>query len=392
MDTQTRILIGAILCLSLVAAGIYLAPTINEKVFQPQVVRALVAIEVADSGIADVGVVSIEAGTTFTLHAILEATRRSGGSVYYTRAPGLRFLDAAGKPGEPVPASSIQPWDRRGLVKVRWFTIEGRQPVLRLEPGQGLDMLKFEPYFRADWPTSWSVPGFVEPAFDDRLNLGSRLTPGETDFGTQRYYVRVELYQDEKQVLASERFASPGPEELLADPATFSTVVASIAGAAGPASRVFGLTQIELPAEAPPALRDEIGELVDQRLAFTGLSVLWEQMRTDEGTGPSGAGDSNVADADAADVDAGDPDSMGARREWQDIDLSATPAWGQAVARGDLLRVGGRVVVLYADRGVTGVLDYEDLCFDFVGGATVRALGDVFSGEDSFLEHLPLGR
>jgi hypothetical protein len=62
------------------------------------------------------------------------------------------------------------------------------------------------------------------------------------------------------------------------------------------------------------------------------------------------------------------------------------------VVRGDLLRVGARVVVIYADRGQQSVLDYEDLCFDFAAGAIVRALGDVFSGEDSVLEHLPLGR
>ncbi len=384
MDTQTRILIGALLCLSLIAAGIYLAPTVNEKILQPQVTRAWVAIEVADSGVADVGVVSIEAGTPFTLHAVLEATRRNGESVYYTRAPALRFLDRAGQPGEPVPASSIRLWDRRGLVKVRWFTIEGRQPVLRLEPGQGADKLAFEPYFRADWPTSWSVPGSVDPAFDDRLNLGSRLIAGETDFGTQRYYARVELYRDEKQVLASDRFASPGPDALRTDPATFSTVVASLPGAAGPASRVFGLTQIEMPADAPDTLRNGISELIDQRLAFTGLSVLWEQM----GMG----GEQRAAGDTDTDVTGAATQAPDARRAWQDVDLSAAPAWDQVVARGDLLRVGGRVVVLYADRGVAGVLDYGDLCFDFAAGATVRALGDVFSGEDSFLEHLPLGR
>ena len=51
------------------------------------------------------------------------------------------------------------------------------------------------------------------------------------------------------------------------------------------------------------------------------------------------------------------------------------------VARGDLIRAGGRVVVLYEDRGTPGRLDRGDLCFDFEQGAEVLPLSEVFVGE-----------
>ena len=46
-----------------------------------------------------------------------------------------------------------------------------------------------------------------------------------------------------------------------------------------------------------------------------------------------------------------------------------------------MLRVGDRVVVLWRDAGNDGVLSYDDLAFDYVHGASVRALGEVFSGD-----------
>lgn len=355
MDSQTRILIGAIVVLSLIVASVYLAPTIDERFLKPRLERSWVAIEVAGRGIADVGVVRLEAGTPFTLHAVLEAVDRDGRSIYYTAAAGLRFLAADGTP-RAVPAEAVRPWDRQATVRHRWFTVEGRQPYLPLAAGEGAETHEMQLFYRPDWQSAWSIPGSVEPAFDDRLDLGSRLDSGAQTFGTQRYHVRIELYSNEDAVLPDRRLPSPDPEALRRDPATFPTVIAALPSAAAPASTVFGLTAIEPPAEVDRALRSALTRLADQGLAFTRLTVLRDQLRVTE-----------------------DP--------WLSVDLDTAPRWGEAVAAGDLLRVGERVVVLYADRGAPGVLDYEDLCFDFVAGATVRMLADVFSGEDPVLEH-----
>ena len=62
---------------------------------------------------------------------------------------------------------------------------------------------------------------------------------------------------------------------------------------------------------------------------------------------------------------------------WTKVEVPQGPEWA-TVGTGDLLRSGERVVVLFEDRGVSGRLDYEDLCFDFVENAAVRPLGDVF--------------
>jgi len=364
MEIQKRILIAAVVVLSTLAALVFLAPTLDEKLLQPQPVRAWVAIEAKGSGVAEIGVVKLAAGTGFILHAVLEATARNGKPVYYTEAPALRFLGPDGERAARIPASALRRWDRRPVVKVRWFTVEGRQPFLPFDLHRDGDPLPFETFFRGSWPSHWSIPGTLEPAFDDGGDLGSRLEPAAQDFGTQRYHVRIELYRDPHALLPEQRFPSSGPEALLADSARFPTVVAELAGAAGPASAVFGLTEIEAPPAADSSTRAAIARLVRRHLAFTRLSVLRDLI-----------------------------DLAGAQGEsWRSLDFGTAPVWQQSVDRGDLLRAGARVVVLYADRGKAGVLDYEDLCFDFVAGARVRAIGDVFSGEDPVLEHLALAR
>ena len=55
------------------------------------------------------------------------------------------------------------------------------------------------------------------------------------------------------------------------------------------------------------------------------------------------------------------------------------------------MRVGNRVVVLYEDRGTPGVVDYGDLCFDFVQGVSIRAVSDVFIGSGNTVELASLG-
>ncbi len=72
--------------------------------------------------------------------------------------------------------------------------------------------------------------------------------------------------------------------------------------------------------------------------------------------------------------------------DWRWTDLAGGTSWGPELAAGDLLRVGERIVVMYQDGGAAGALDYEDLCFDFVDGARIRPLGEVFSGEGESVE------
>jgi hypothetical protein len=286
----------------------------------------------------------------------------------------------------------VRRWDRPDEVKVLWFTVEGSQPVLDLRPGETVARFRPLAFLRHDWPFAWSVPGRLQPANDDSFaSPGSRV---ERPFGTQRYQVRVEIVdprRDEEGLVPKRSFSSLGPDRLLAEVASFPAMTQALPGAAGPASAVFGLTQIrppegegeveavteeEMEAVRSGELSGELVELTRRRVAFATLPLLREML-------------------DAAGVAAGDA-------PWRYVSLDGSARWGEQVHAGDLLRVGRRVVVLYADaaggQGAApepaagnGVLDRDDLVFDYAFGAVVRPLSDVFAGEGGQVEWIPLG-
>lgn len=344
MESQNKVFLIAVVVVSLVVFGVLLQPAVEERL-APEPVTAWVAIEVADGGVAEVGPVDLEVGTPFRLHAVLEARDRGGRPVYYTEARRLRF--AAGE----VEGESLRRWQRRRPVRIRWFTLEGQRPYVELEPGQGIEAFVFEELLRSDWPVTWSIPGEIDAAHDNHLETGSALARQE--FGTQRYHVRIELYREEDNLVPERVIRSWGIADLRREVDRFPTVALTLPGAAGPASRVFGLTQLEPPPGASPELLSQVDELALNGIVFSRLTVVRDLLL---------AAGKRFEDL-----------------EWRTADLRGELEWGGVgAAAGDLLRVGDRLVVLYADRGEPGMLDYGDLCFDFVRGALVRALGDVF--------------
>ncbi len=352
MEAQSsRLFLIVITGVGIAAIAFLLQPTVVEQL-APKLETAWVGIEVAGSGIADVGRVELATGDTFTLHAVLEARDRQGQPVYYTEAPRLSFA------GEEVAADRLERWDRQRRIKVRWFTVEGERPFVALDAKTGVAGFEFEEFLRSDWPISWSVPGEVEAAHDNHLATG---TAEETQrFGTQRYHVRFELYRDKHALIPDDVIRSWGFAELRANVERFPTVKMTLPGAMSPVSKVFGLTQLEPPPGSGRDFIKEIEELADADIAFSRLTVLRDQIR-----------------------------HAGRRLEdltWGTVDLAGDARWGQDVAPGDLLRAGDRVVVLYLDRGTPGVIDYQDLCFDFVQGVAVRALDDVFIGSGNEVE------
>ncbi len=352
METQSsRLFLVIITVVSLAAVAFLLQPTVAERL-APKLVTAWVAIEAAGSGIADVGPVDLEVGESFTLHAVLEARDRQDRPVYYTEAPRLSFG------GEEVPAARLAVWERPRRIKVRWFTVEGQRPYVTLDAETGIEGFTFEELLRSDWPVTWSVPGEIDAAHDNHLANDSA---EETQrFGTQRYHVRIEFYDAKKGLLPDEVIKSWGVAELKQQVDRFPTVRQTLPGAAGPASRVFGLTQLEPPPGVTRAMFQQIEELAANDVAFSRLTILRDQIQR-----------------------------AGRRLEdlsWTTVDLAGDARWGQDAAPGDLLRAGDRVVVLYRDSGTPGVIDYQDLCFDYVQGAAVRALSDVFIGSGNDVE------
>ena len=106
----------ALLATLLVVAALALWPKVEAR-WAPVPERAFIAIEVEGTGIAETGRQDIEAGETFALHAVLEATTRDGESIYFTEAPSLRV------DGEIIPAERIRAWKGK-RAKVLWFTVE----------------------------------------------------------------------------------------------------------------------------------------------------------------------------------------------------------------------------------------------------------------------------
>lgn len=342
---ENRLFWIVVLAVLAVVAVILLQTEVEDRIL-PEPESAWVAVEIAETGVAVVGPVEIGAGVPFTLHAVLGARGRTGGEVFYTDAPGLRFGD------REIPAESLRPWRRSRPVKVRWYTVEGRWPYLPLG-SEGIQTFGLQEFLRSDWPLTWSVPGMIDVAHDDHLERVDAL-PSQI-FGTQRYQVRIELYGQEDDLVPLQTIRSWGVADLKQNVDAFPTVSMVAYGAAAPASRVFGLTQLDPPEEADADLVAQIDELAQNRIAFSSLTVLRDQL---EGAG-----------------------KRWQELEWRPLDLAGTAGWGGDADTGDLLRVGDRVVVLYEDRGDPEILDYQDLCFDFVQGATVRPLGDVFGGD-----------
>lgn len=348
---ENKIFWWILLALFAVLALIFLQPAVEERL-APELQRAWVAIEVGDSGIGEIGPIEIEQGTEFTLHAVVEAKDREGQPVYYTPATQLRLH------GEDIAAERIRPWQRSRPVKVRWYTVEGRWPYLPLGAEKGLQDFGFKEFLRSDWPLTWSIPGEIDAANDDHFESSSALP--KQIFGTQRYHVRVEIYHNDKQMVPEQTIRSWGMDDLKEQIDRFPTVFMVVPGSAAPASKVFGLTQLLPPEQIDATLAGQIAELANNHIAYSKLTVLRDM-------------------AEHAGLRFRD---LG----WQDIDLTGASRWQEHAQSGDLLRVGDRVVVLYEDRGDAGVVDYADLCLDFVQGAEVRPLSAVFSGEGFNIE------
>ncbi len=317
-----------------------------EQELAPEPRAAWVGIQVAD-GPAEVGRVEIESGTPFTLHAVLEAVTWRGETIYFTEAERLRI------DGEEVPVEALRSWKVSDELRILWFAVEGFTPYLEALRAEDLSRFHFRETFRSDWPRSWSVPGDLRPS-SARLAAPGPET-GLPAFGTQRFHVRLEFFGPESKITPRQRFSSLGAGDLPAKVQSFPTVSARLSGRLGAPSRVFGLTQIEL-APGLGELRARLVEWSRQDIVFSRLTVLRE-----------------LLDEVGADYD---------ELAWVGVDLASGPGWGEdGVEPGDLLRVGERLVILLQDHGIAGTLDYDDLCFDFFRGASVRPLREVFVGE-----------
>jgi hypothetical protein len=292
----------------------------------------------------------MEAGSTFRLLAALEAETWKAERIFYTDAAELWLGDRR------VETSALRPWNRPEEIRIRWFSVEGSIPYLEIENDEDLNRFNWREVYRADWPSSWSVPGSISSASQiAKLRGGTGEAP---DFGTQRYHVRIEFFGSGSQLRPTLRLKSPGAESLPDHPERVTTAVALLPESLKVSSMVFGLSHLE---PTDPLTNAEvvstIGKWSRSGLVYSRLFVLRRKLV-------------------ALGIDWEDLD-------WKDVDLVAAELpWGEDGARaGDLIRVGSRVVEIYRDQGIQGRLDGRDLCLDYEKAATISSLDEIFTGD-----------
>ena len=346
MDGRRVIALVIGLILAALALVVFVLPALRRaRLAEP--VAAHVGIEVGGDGVARVGRVRLGPEEPFRLHAVVEARAKDGSVAFYTEAKEVRFT-ADEQRGENAPT---RPWSERPEpARVLWLTLEGAAAFRPLAAGEDLARFAFEEFSHPEWGTGWTAEGSLEARRDDALELEG-LTSG-LEFGTQHFQVWVEILEQERDAFPQKRLKSAGSAELLADPAGVAAVEVTLPLPLALPSRVFGLTQIEAPPEAPEAIYAALAERYSQGLLFSRALLLRDLL--------AGAGRTLES------------------LDWERLDLQAGEPWGQRVEAGDLLRVGGRWVVLFRDEGRTGFVDGGDLCFEYERGAVVRRLSAAF--------------
>jgi hypothetical protein len=342
VSSDRRALWVAIAVVSASLLLLFGVPKVREEL-RPDVIGALVAVQIGSEPTARVGAVDIEVGESFSLYAVLRAESRSGDTVYYTQAPGLEIA------GQPVEADHVRPWPGGDEIRVLWFTVEGFRPFLEPASIAELETFHWQETFRPDWGFGWVAAGTVAP---HNRNL-SRAPENDADlpFGTAYFHVRVEEYFRSGDPTPIARHRSPGAEALPGHPERLSRVVARLPGSLASVSELFGRVHVEPTGDSSPELSRSVASLFSRGLMFSRLLAL-DRMLVERGIGL-------------------------AELEWETVEIPEGPSWGE-IGAGDLLRSGERLVVLFEDRGEPGRLDYEDLCFDFFENAAVRPLAEVF--------------
>jgi len=317
-------------------------------------VAALVAIEVPGEGIARVGPVDLNSGETIHLRAVLEG-REDNRTVYYSEA---RRLEIA---GVEVSADSLRPWPSKP-IRCLWHTLEGVGPYIEIKASEQLAGLHFINFSHPDWGVACSALATISARQRETMTVPD--DQRTLAFGQQNYQVWVELFDKESDLVSRQSFKSPGSDELMARPENFSRVHMKLPGRLAKAASVFGLSQLEPAGDLPEVVREQILTLDRRGLFFSRRPLLRDLIA---------AGGEHLAWR-LIELD-------GERAFLTDDEEASVNTDRGGLRSGDLLRIGGRVVVLFRDVGRPGVVDGDDLCFDYERGAVVRRLADVFVGE-----------
>jgi hypothetical protein len=257
-------------------------------------------------------------------------------------------LELDGSPTDHVESDRWPERDRE--VRVFWFTVECSNVGGVVTPDRAARLLRYRPFLAAEMGRSLLASGPPEVHNDDVLGPQPDRLP--IDAGTVRLYARVEVFDPEREVRATQSVATAGPERILDPGYAALHRSASFGDGIDPAvGELFNLSGWEVEGGGDEAM-DEIGmaafglpfaELVDRRIVAS--SRTFAAVAT---AGSPGLDEGNLEPA--IDLEITDGAIRRAGRELR---------WGADVRSGDLLVDGGHVTVLAADDG-SGTLDVPD--------------------------------
>lgn len=257
-------------------------------------------------------------------------------------------LELGGETVEHVDSASWPESDRS--VRVFWFTVECSNVGGLVTPERADRLLRFRPFLATEMGRSLLAAGPPDVHNDDVLGPQPDRIP--VAGGTTRLYARVEVYDPEREVRATQTVSTPGADHIL-DPG-FAALYrsASFGEAIDPAAgELFNLSGWEVEGDSE-SLFDAVGmaafglpfdELVERRIVVSSSSFAAVAV----------TGSARMAATDLGngqDVTIADGKLRRGRHELR---------WDDDVRSGDLLVDGDHFAVLVEDDG-SGELDAAD--------------------------------
>lgn len=206
-DSRRLVLVGVVLFGAVLAVILW---WMRRTATAPHLVDVVVVTRVEGEAVASDGFRVVPFGAKVTAAAVLSYRRGEGGEVHKLCA--FPDVEIGGK------RISVQPLERwpasGGQLRAHWFTVEPSYfGGLDLSPAAAAEKLAFKDFLAADLGNDLTARLTWE-AHNDEF-LATPPSGNLIDGGPVRLKVRVGIYEDENDLIASESVLSPGAEQIL---------------------------------------------------------------------------------------------------------------------------------------------------------------------------------
>lgn len=309
---------------------------------EPRPVAVWVVAARSGDSVARTGRLNLGAGEMFDLYAVVEAATLLGERIYFTEAAEVE-LD-----GRRLEPRSLRPWvDGFRRARLRWHTLEGFAPYLRVESKADLERFRLVPSFRPELGSGWSTRGL---RVDPRLAIVEESSASRPlGWGTERFALRFEVFDGPASVTPSLRLESSGfggsPEGM--DPPPGLEVLATLPEPLDLLSARAGLMQVDPASGLDPDLVRKVAQLDRRGLAAIAVLALGSHEAR-----------FRMVEVPAQAIRTG----------------SGDPLCGPGLDLGDLVHFGELRAVYWQDREPVGRCGGEDLVWSWSRGGRLTSL------------------